>query len=350
MQIITDDIVGYDLATVDGTVVYYAGDTDRTLSAADYSWGDAYVLTFDKDGKLYEAGSAIRPHHNHRLGAQTHVTIPAGGFMLAFPYTSTLIKAFEACFDGIMLYDSTCSMTYDMTAVIDTKANTVTVNVGDPAPITEKTIKFLFVGNSATYFNGNPIKFEALCRAAGVDVKAVYCTFGCAKLAEFADANHERGIAMRHALKSDKYDYVVLQDASKATYDSAKQALDVIIPLIKENGAEPLLYMRYLADIDRALVNYDNYTKLANDFGIKTCTTAMAFVYCMRRYPGINLIAEDGGHHSKEGSYLVACTWLCRYMGIDPRGNAYTAGLTSDVVKALQECAYIASTQANSIK
>ncbi len=343
MQTITADIVGYDLSTVNGVVAYKAGDTDRTLSAADYSWGNAYILSFDKDGKLYEAGKGILPSQNDYYGAQTVVTIPAGGFMLAFPNSSTLMKAFNACFDGVMLYNATCSMTYDMTASIDEKTNKVTVNVGDPIPETEDTVKFLFVGNSSTYFNGNPIKFEALCRAAGLDVKVTYCTFGSAYLSEFANENHERGKALRHALKNDKYDYVVLQDAAGATYDSSKASIQTILPLIEENGAEALLYMRYSTSISGAQKYKTNYGKLSEEFGIKTCTSALAFAYCMENYPDINLIAEDGGHHSKEGSYLAACSWLYAYMGVDPRGNTYTAGMSADVVAALQESAYEAA-------
>ena len=60
----------------------------------------------------------------------------------------------------------------------------------------------------------------------------------------------------------------------------------------------------------------------------------------MEDHPEINLIAEDGGHHSKEGSYLAACTWLYSFGGIDPRGNTYTAGLDTETVSALQNEAY----------
>ena len=38
---------------------------------------------------------------------------------------------------------------------------------------------------------------------------------------------------------------MVLQDAGGASLEASEAALDVLLPLIEENGAEPLLYMRY---------------------------------------------------------------------------------------------------------
>lgn len=337
------DITAYDAKEINGGVVIYrAGDTAKTVSASDHALGSAMLLTFDKNGVLYEAGSSILPTTSEYYGAQTSFTVPEGGFTVAFDSRSPggLAALYSKVMDGIMIYNATVSVTYDMTAKLDEAAGKLIITCGDPVPETEATKRFLFVGNSTTYFNGNPIKFEALCRAAGLDVKAEYCTFGSAYLYEFADESHERGRAFRQKLAEKKYDYIVFQDAAKASYAQSDEALSVLIPLARDNGAAPLLYMRYSTTVPGAAKFYNTYTRLAEKYNAGTCKTAVAFAYCMEEHPEINLFAEDGGHHSKEGSYLAACTWLYSYCGIDPRGNTYTAGLDAATAAALQSEAY----------
>ncbi len=89
-----------------------------------------------------------------------------------------------------MLYNATMSIVYEVRGVYDADAGTLSISYPAPAPETDETLKFLFIGNSATYFNGTPLKFKGLCRAAGVDVSVSYCTFGSANLLHFADGTH----------------------------------------------------------------------------------------------------------------------------------------------------------------
>lgn len=345
MQTKSFKITGYDLKSIDGGIVIYeAGDKDRVIDSAEHSIGSAMILTFDADGKLYEAGKDILPSQNAYYGAQTKFTIPAGGFAVAFERNSdkTLVNYFDRAFDGIVLYNATLSMTYDMTASFDRKTDTLTVNCGDPIAETKNTKRFLFVGNSGTYFNGTPIKFEALCRAAGLDVKVEYCTFGSAFLSDFANETTEKGRALRQKLSDKKYDFVVLQDAAAAALENTRAALGVILPLVEANGAEPLLYMRYSNTFEGAKKLCDIYTRLSKEFKIAACRTAVAFAGIMADHPEIDLFAEDGSHHSKEGSYLAACTWLYAFCGIDPKGNTYTAQLPAKTADILQNAAYAA--------
>ncbi len=67
---------------------------------------------------------------------------------------------------------------------------------------------------------------------------------------------------------------MVLQDAGGASLEASEAALNVLLPLIEENGAEPLLYMRYsdkrdddarVADTKR---HYETYTALSEKYGI----------------------------------------------------------------------------------
>ncbi|MBO5869820.1 MAG: discoidin domain-containing protein, partial [Clostridia bacterium] len=279
---------------------------------------------------------------------QVSVTIPAGGFMVAFGANNTkFMNIYNVVMEGAVLYNATMSVIYE--AYASYSGSTLTVRYNNPKPASSNAISFLFVGNSTTYFNGTPIKFKAMAAAAGIEIDVVYCTYGSAFLSEFADPNHERGKAFRNHLASRKFDYVVLQDAAGRDYNTTKPQVEKLLPLIKANGAEALLYMRYSAasTVDQirtnAIKHHNNYATLAKDYNLVCAPSADAFVHYAEKYNDpYTLYASDGGHHSKEGSYLIAATWLYSYLGVDPVGNTYTADLSSDMVQKLQECAKIA--------
>jgi len=334
-------------ATMSSTgVIIYPNNTDapRVIGAADYNFRHAKLMIFDKNGVLIEAGGELLANEDGTFGSpQLTVTIPPRGFMLAFGYSAPkgLFTCINTAMENAMLYNATMSIVYPMYGSYDASSARVTVSYDDPVAPSKDAPKFLFVGNSTTYFNGTPIKFKAICEAAGKEVIVDYCTFGSAYLSEFADATHERGKAFRNKLNSTKYDYIVLQDAASADYYKSKAAMDILMPLIEKNGAQALLYMRYSTGDAGTQRHYGNYPKLSKDFGdLPVANVTGSFNLCRELYPDINLLADDGGHHSCEGSYLIACTWLYAYLGIDPRGNTYTANLPEGTVAALQECAY----------
>ncbi len=344
---------GIDCKTDQGGKLFlYPNKTDsvRKIKADEYNFKPTNIMIFDSTGKLIECGKNLYANTPEKSNSpQEYIYIPAGGFAIAFNSNADnrLKSCFNTAMEGAMLYNATMSVIYEVNGSFDESTKKLKIEYPLGVKPSKDAIKFLFVGNSSTYFNGTPIKFKALAAAAGKEVDVTYCTYGAAFFSEFADETHERGIAFRNALKLKKYDYVVLQDAGAATYEVSKPALDVLIPLVRENGATPLLYMRYSGDKvpenrpAGARVHYDNYTQLSKDFDITVAPAAEAFLVCTEKYPEINLYADDKGHHSKEGSYLIACTWLYRYLGIDPRGNTYTAEMDAETLAALQECAYI---------
>ncbi len=344
-------ITGYDVKTSSGGVFVYPNNTDkiRVIGSSEYNFRYSKVLIFDKDGVLIEAGGDLLANENGVNGSpQLTVKVPAGGFLVAYNSGAPagLAKCFDTAMEGAMLYNATMSVIYPVHGEYNKTTNELRIAYNNPVAPSKDAIKFLFVGNSTTYFNGIPIKFKGLCQAAGVDVVVDYCTNGSAFLHEFADETHERGKKFRNMLNAKEYDYVVLQDAAGAAYNDMEESLEIMLPLIKANGATPLLYMRYSNDLDpdtrvtSFYKHYRNYSRLSDKYGIEYSPVSSAFLKCIETNPGINLFADDGGHHSLEGSYLAACTWLYSYLGIDPRGNAYTANLTADTVAALQNIAY----------
>ncbi len=346
------DIDGFDCKTENGKVFVYPNNSDkpRYVKGDDYkvnNFRSTKLMIFDKDGLLIEAGGEIYANSETVTGSpQQGVYIPAGGFLVAFYSVSDLTKAFNTAMEGAMLYNATMAVIYEMHGSVD--GNKLTIEYNNPKDASSDAKKFLFVGNSSTYFNGTPIIFKGLAEAAGIEIDVDYSTFGSAFLSEFADENHDRGKFLRNKLKTESYDYVVLQDAAKSSYSSSKPQVETLLPLIEENGADALLYMRYSAasTVDQIRENakkhHLNYATMAKDFDLVCAPSADAFVYCAERYPEINLYADDGGHHSKAGAYLIACTWLYSYLGVDPTDNGYDAQLGEATAKKLWECAKIA--------
>ena len=347
----TYEITGYDKKTSSGGVFVYPNNTDKTrvIGSSEYNFRYSKVLIFDKNGVLIEAGGDLLANENGVNGSpQLTVKVPAGGFLVAFNSGAPagLTQCYNTVMEGAMLYNATMSVIYPAYGEYNKSTNKLRIAYDDPVEPSEDAVKFMFVGNSTTYFNGIPIKFKGLCAAAGIEVVVDYCTNGSAFLHEFADASHERGKKFRNMLNAKEYDYVVLQDAAGAGYNDMEKSVNTMLSLIKQNGATPLLYMRYSNDLDPETrvasfyKHYLNYSRLSAKFGIDYSPVADAFLKCIETHPEINLFADDGGHHSWEGSYLAACTWLYSYLGVDPRGNAYTANLPAATATALQNIAY----------
>lgn len=335
--------------TPDTAVVYTNGtDAPRVIPSEKFNFRNARLLIFNRNGKLIEAGGELLANADGTFGSpQTSVAIPAGGFLVGFGWhaDARLHACYSTAFEGAMLYNATMAILYDVNGAFDPATKQLSISYASSEPVPANAVKFLFVGNSSTYFNGTPIQFKGLCRAAGVPVTVTYCTFGSAYLHEFADPAHERGKAYREKLNAGRYDYVVFQDAGGASEEDSKAALEVLVPLCVANGAAPLLYMRYPsgstadARLSGAVVHENVYTALAKTYNTVAAPAAVAFCRCFRERPEIDLYADDRSHHSAAGSYLIACTWLRSFLGVSPAGNAYKANLDAGTAAALQEIA-----------
>lgn len=328
-----------------GITVYTAEDGDKRLSSMDYNFPGVSLLIFSADGRLIEAGGGLLAKEG---ACQEAAIVPKGGFMIAYFSQPDLNRTKTVAMEGAMLYNATMGIIYPIKGSFNKETMQIEISYEKPSTtIDPNATSILFVGNSSTYFSGTPILFKGLCQAAGLNVSVDYCTFGSAYLSEFANEQHERGRAYRMKLKSRKYDYIVFQDAAGAELADSVKSMKTLMPLAEANGAIPVFYMRYSTYTDevqgKARVDhyYEIYNRLcANHRGI-LAPSAYSWYVCMRKYPEINLIADDGGHHSKAGAYIIACSWLYTIFGIDPRGSSYTADLDPTVAAELQECAVL---------
>jgi len=328
------------------------GSSTKSIHTDTYKFETSRFLVFDGNGKILEAGAEL---YSGSSKPQSHIDIPAGGFVVGFGANANaeLNTIYGYCVEDAYVRYETFHVAFDLKGSYNKSTNKLTLEYNTPKAPSANSKSFLFVGNSCTYFNSNPLKFKAIAAAAGQEVEVYYCTIGSAYLVNFADPNHETcGVQFREDIAARKYDYVVLQDNSGADFKQSKKGADVLMPFIKENGATPILYARYASTsgIDareaKSYEHYRNYAQLAREYGIDMIAPGGdAMMICARKYPEIEMFAQDRSHHSVEASYMIACCYAMAYLGIDVRGNSYTAGLPAATVAKLQECAYLACTE-----
>lgn len=182
-------------------------------------------------------------------------------------------------------------------------------------------VRVLFVGNSYTYFNNAPEIFAALARAAlpGRQIE----TYMVAIPGETLLALWERSDA-RRALRSSKWDYVVLQDQSLLGEGLREGKFIVNSPSllhwgvrlfdgeIREVGARTVVMQTWSrraepdqqADLDFA------YDTVARELGALLAPVGRVWERARQERPALDLYARDGSHPSPVGSYLLAATLL----------------------------------------
>lgn len=177
-------------------------------------------------------------------------------------------------------------------------------------------MRILMLGNSFTYFHDMP---KMLATILGEEV--VVHTRGGAFLHEHLDPQAELGSKTLKALKEEKWDYVVMQEQSKAPIFAREDFQDSVrklCALIRENGAQPLLYATWayregseklagtelsFSEMDARL--YDSYHAAAEENGTLIADVGKAFA-AQRVFA--DLYEPDDFHPSAAGSILAAET------------------------------------------
>ncbi|MBQ5792000.1 MAG: hypothetical protein IIW19_04755 [Clostridia bacterium] len=336
-----------DLPAGEGVTLYTGCDTPRMLKTADYLFNASKLMIFGEDGILREAGGELWANTDQKLGSpQLSITIPPHGFAIAFGNRGN--EEIRACFDFAMEN----AMLYNATMVIHRRVegrvegDELMLRYEEEIPVNPLALKFLFIGNSCTYFHGVPLKFRSLCKAAGRAVEVTYCTRGAAYLHQFAAPDHDYHKLLITRLGEKKYDFAVFQDAGAATLDDMENSLRTLLPLVEENGAKPFLYMRSAPTAadgkmqEQTASLSELYRGAGETFRIPVSAAAEAFVLCREKYPELELYADDRSHHSGMGSYLAACCLAETILGIDTRGNSYDAYFGRETAMKLQEIAH----------
>lgn len=205
----------------------------------------------------------------------------------------------------------------------------------------------LFVGNSLTYQNDLPDMLERVARLSGDD------SLRAAVIAspDYALEDHYLGGEVQRALAAYDWSIVVMQQGPSslpASQDHLRAWTAAFAPLIREAGAEPMLYQVWPAAVRRGLDAANvltSYTNAAAAVDGILAPAGDAFTAALDADPAIGIHAGDGFHPSARGTYLAAITILARINEMDPRSLPPTIPRHSapdSVVRALQDAAAVA--------
>lgn len=342
----TFPVAGFDRVASAGEItVFPASSSGRLLSCDEFDLSGSRVLVADGAGRVVASGDSFT-HDPRRLwkSFQRQIPIPPGGMAVCLSKTADRAGGFyELAHENAFFSPSTTPVFADL-RVFPGKGSlsfAYRPTALRPGPMAD----FLFVGNSGVYVYNIPTLFRDMARDAGRNVNADYCTFGGARLSQYADGTDDRGKALRAILAAKRYDFIVFHDASRAPAEETWRALEALVPLAGRNGAKPLLYMRYPAGSlcgefqkwSKAL--FDCYTEAGRRFGMAVAPAAVAYFDCVAGHPGVDLYAEGRDHQSKAGAYLIACVLLRSFLGVDPIGSGFRSGLDHALEATLREVA-----------
>jgi hypothetical protein len=188
------------------------------------------------------------------------------------------------------------------------------------------SLSILFIGNSYTHMNVMPKIFEKLCKDRE---KPIYIEMNTRSGASFNV--HTTRDDMYEAIRSRKWDYVVLQGFSRELslgYDKIDKEtlpyLNRIVDSVKANNActNMLFYltwgykngyseMQENNTYDKMAANIiDGYCYLGTCYDVPIVPVGVVWKNIREKYPDINLYSEDDAHPNKNGSYLAACTFF----------------------------------------
>lgn len=233
----------------------------------------------------------------------------------------------------------------------------------DGKPMIWETKKVLFIGNSFTYRGGSednpmvPKYFYDIATSLNIDINIDYVLKGSHTLTKFADVNDKYGAIVEEKLKTNKYDYIILQEQSTTpinSYNNFSTAVGLLKDKIEkyQNNAEIYLYetwgfpeliinKTYKSIKDMESLLFEAYTNCKNEYKLNITYVGQAFTYVVENYPNINLYDSDNKHQSNIGSFLSACSHVASIFDLDIRNSDYIGTLDSVLAKTLKEVAYI---------
>ena len=182
----------------------------------------------------------------------------------------------------------------------------------------EPPLRVLFLGNSLTYVNDLPQMVEALSAKGGRRVVTSMIAgpnYGLEDL--WREARVQESLRSRH------WDVVVMQQGPSSLPDSRTNLVTwakTFGELIRENGAEPALYMVWPSSTraaDRQRVA-ESYRLAARGCGCRLFPAGEAWQAAWKKNGRLSLYGADGFHPSREGTFLAALVIWSALTGESP--------------------------------
>lgn len=226
---------------------------------------------------------------------------------------------------------------------------------------TAKLIKknVLFIGNSYTYVNNLPDIFKKLALSGGYDVTVDSSAFGGYTLLQHSDPADRYGKITLNKIKSKKWDFVILQEQSQhPAYANLRENMYAgarkLDKVIKSNNSKPVFLLTWgYKNGDKLNSNVEStqtfegmqeqlnigYEAISKELSDDISPVGIAWLNVKKKYPNINLWANDDSHPSKEGSYLAACVMYASLFKKSPVGLKYTFNIPVKTAALLQKAA-----------
>ncbi len=185
-------------------------------------------------------------------------------------------------------------------------------------------MKYLFIGNSFTYFNDMPYTFLNMIKTVDPSARVDSLAYGGYSLAQYADETTEIGKLSISKIVSYDWDYIILQEQSLLPCldpEGFKNTVKKLCDIIKQIGATVILYQTwaYKNGSEKLLstgMTYDEmnsrlkkaYDSAAENTGAIVAPVGQAFAHIMNSDHITHLINHNDNYHpSTAGSYLAAC-------------------------------------------
>lgn len=212
--------------------------------------------------------------------------------------------------------------------------------------VQDEPVKVLLVGNSLTqcgeHVDGRTVQghLKKMAAASGKPLTVKTVAYGGASLRNFAGLNPVRERQAKRflkVLKSEQWDYVVIQELSRRHYEKYEErsipAIKKIMYMIEKYSpdAQVMQYLPRGFDFSKKKKEISSMEmecqigaageRLESRFGIDLIPVGMHFYRCSIRYPEITLIGADKKHPSKAGYFLSASCIYQKIFGEPPMLN-----------------------------
>lgn len=195
-----------------------------------------------------------------------------------------------------------------------------------------RALKVLFVGNSLVYVKSLPRQFAYLCSMTNRPLKLYQVVEPNQTLA----GHFARGRVARLLSSCGPWDYVILHDKSSAPFlakASMEKFVGYFVEEVRKYGAKPVLLMTWG---DKGFVPLQDkvsqeYISLGRRLNTPVIPDGDAWFIVQRKYPGIELYADDRHHPGCKGSYLGALLTFCMLTGSSPEALPPVTSIPSNI-------------------
>jgi hypothetical protein len=210
--------------------------------------------------------------------------------------------------------------------------------------------RVLFIGNS--YTGGIKGMVEKLVKAEGIAAGLRFIHPGGRNLVQ-----HSENPKVAEAIRSEKWDFVVLQDQSQTPAyfrDRFRKGATALNCIIREGPARVVFYMTWgrrdgdKRNLDRApdyetmqKLLTESYETVARELGAGVAPVGRVWREVRRRDAelGKQLYRGDGSHPSARGAYVAAVTFAQVLFNRPPASIKFTDGLGADEAKLIRDAA-----------